>query len=119
MRALFILRPAYLRFVRVAPAALFLLGLALILLLSLPSAVLPRLGLWAGALLTFNTFYFDGSPLAWIVGRRSSDRSRNRLTLTLDDVGLHGTRGAAIIDRSWDRLTHWLANAEFIALYHG
>lgn len=107
------------RFVGVVPFYLLVAGLAVLALVPWSVAAFLVLAMWAVAL-AIGAFYFLG-PTLWhsLAAQWHPERLSDETALTVDQFGLHVTRGATTVTREWHRITDWVENGEFIALRLG
>jgi hypothetical protein len=71
------------------------------------------------SLALFGFFAVTPALSTWRIRRRYPDVFNEETVLTIDDVGLHATKGAAVFQFGWAGITDSIENDEFIVIRRG
>jgi hypothetical protein len=107
------------RLMAIVPIILFLGGLVMLLTVTWPDGAGIGVSLWAIALLLVGIHLATPAITARRIARRYPEQFVGETVVTLDDAGLHATKGEIEARRAWSTMTDFVEDSEFIVIRQG
>lgn len=107
------------RLMAIAPVILFACGFVVLLTLGWSDGLVFTVAIWAVAVFLAGFYLAMPAISARQAGRRYPDLFVGETVVTLNDAGLHASKGEIDANRGWSAMTDFIENAEFIVVRQG